>query len=444
MTRALVAYSWLLTGVVVGLALPAAAASAREAASPAPAVSATENDLEDLKDLLNTNVEVWAATKSPTSVAEVPAVVTVVTRDDMARWGYRTLADVLAQTLGFYVVNDFILPNVSVRGIGSGLFAESGNIKVMIDGHSVAFRPTGGNWLGPELVPLAAIERIEIIRGPASALYGADAFLGVVNVITREAASIQGAALDGLATAVRKRTSPGGDGVIGTTGDNWSLLAAGDYTSADYSGAKLPASSPAPNVPMYNQGATTARNLDQQSQSAFGKLTYAAGDKLELTGWGSYSSIQRGADLSSWSQLAYGYDPQGRLNQNRVSLQQGLFGLDGVWTARSDFSLTLNVSGAVAGPASGDHIEVGSDLYSVHRSFGSKSVDANLEGRWNGYHNLALTVGTSFMFDHEDLLSRLDIAKQAVAGLSPGETIASNSDIQGSTDLVNVGAYAQA
>ena len=58
---------------------------------------------------------------------------------------------------------------------------------MLIDGHSVAFHSTGGNWLGPELVPLSAIERIEIVRGPASALFGADAFLGVINIKTRRA-----------------------------------------------------------------------------------------------------------------------------------------------------------------------------------------------------------------------------------------------------------------
>ena len=65
-----------------------------------------------------------------------------------------------------------------------GLGAESGVIKVMIDGRSVAYRTTSGNWLGVELIPLESVAQIEIIRGPASALYGADAFLGVVNIIT--------------------------------------------------------------------------------------------------------------------------------------------------------------------------------------------------------------------------------------------------------------------
>lgn len=54
----------------------------------------------------------------------------------------------------------------------------------MIDGRSVAIRTTSGNWLGVKPIPLESVAQIAFIRGSASALYGADAFLGVVNIIT--------------------------------------------------------------------------------------------------------------------------------------------------------------------------------------------------------------------------------------------------------------------
>src|SRR6187402_2737672 len=136
----------------------------------------------DLVKLLN--VEVSTASKTSESVEDAAAVITVVTREDIQRWGYQSVAEVLSHTVGFYLIDDHILPNASVRGVSGGLGAESGVIKVMIDGRSVAYRSTSGNWLGVELVPLQSVEQIEIIRGPASALYGADAFLGVVNIIT--------------------------------------------------------------------------------------------------------------------------------------------------------------------------------------------------------------------------------------------------------------------
>src|SRR6185295_18146533 len=57
------------------------------------------------------------------------------------------------------------------------------------------FRSTAGNWLGAELVPLSAIQQIEIIRGPASSLYGADAFLGIINIVTRRPEVMDGGEL---------------------------------------------------------------------------------------------------------------------------------------------------------------------------------------------------------------------------------------------------------
>ena len=57
----------------------------------------------------------------------------------------------------------------------------------MINGQVIAFRSDSTNYLGPELISMQSIERIEIVRGPGSALYGANAFLGVVNIITKDA-----------------------------------------------------------------------------------------------------------------------------------------------------------------------------------------------------------------------------------------------------------------
>src|SRR3982751_1533104 len=98
----------------------------------------------DLVKLLN--VEVSTVSKTAESVEDAPAVITVVTREDIRRWGYQTVAEVLSHTVGFYLIDDDILPNASVRGVSGGLGAESGGIKVMIDGRSVAYRSTSGNW----------------------------------------------------------------------------------------------------------------------------------------------------------------------------------------------------------------------------------------------------------------------------------------------------------
>src|ERR1700686_3388915 len=166
-----------LSAWAVAVAIGLAASLARaDDDKPAPV-----DDL-DLVKLLN--VQVSTATKTSEGIDEAPAVITVVTRDDIHRWGYQSVAEVLSHCVGFYLIDDHILPNAGVRGMTGGLGAESGVLKVMIDGRSVAYRTTSGNWLGVELIPLGSINQIEIIPGPPPALSPADAFLGVVNIIT--------------------------------------------------------------------------------------------------------------------------------------------------------------------------------------------------------------------------------------------------------------------
>src|SRR4051812_34729235 len=178
----------------VGLLLLASALLGWAPAGFAQDSRETEEEIEklDFQALLETPIEVWTATKTVQRSYEAPAVITTVTREQITALGYRSIAELLDHQLGFYVVDDHATPNVAVRGSSGGLYADSSIIKVLIDGHSIAFGPTGGNWLGPELIPLSAVDRVEIIRGPASALYGADAFLGVVNIKTRDGKGING------------------------------------------------------------------------------------------------------------------------------------------------------------------------------------------------------------------------------------------------------------
>lgn len=138
--------------------------------------------LEDLLDM-----EVTTASKKGQKLSEAPAVIDVITSRDIILHNYQSVGEALNALPGVFVTTDHVNQNVSFRGINSGRNGQSQTIKVMIDGQSVAFRPTAGNFLGEELIPMTLIDRIEVIRGPASTLYGANAFLGVVNIITKKA-----------------------------------------------------------------------------------------------------------------------------------------------------------------------------------------------------------------------------------------------------------------
>src|SRR5262245_57537307 len=158
---------------------------------PPPPPPAPPPDLSGGDDYGDINLEALLRLKVVTAsggVAEesdlAPANVFTVLGSEIADHGWRSLADVLANVPGMYIVDDYVTYNVSVRGASGGLRAGSRIMKVMINGVDVNFRPDSNALIGPEFIPVEVIDRVEIARGPLSALYGANAFLATVNVIT--------------------------------------------------------------------------------------------------------------------------------------------------------------------------------------------------------------------------------------------------------------------
>ena len=123
------------------------------------------------------------ATKSKLNADYVPGMVTVLRGKDLQARGIETVWEALALVPGFDIIIVASTKQVSVRGAGN-IFL-SGNIKFMLN--SV---PMNNNLFGQALpvfeIPVAQIQRIEVIRGPGSGLHGEYAYVGVVNVITRK------------------------------------------------------------------------------------------------------------------------------------------------------------------------------------------------------------------------------------------------------------------
>ena len=81
-------------------------------------------------------------------MTDAPALVTVITRRQIRQWGYRSLAEALRHIAVIDIVDDHTLINAGMRGIAGEPFAETGNIKVLIDGNPVSFRYTSGGVNG--------------------------------------------------------------------------------------------------------------------------------------------------------------------------------------------------------------------------------------------------------------------------------------------------------
>jgi outer membrane receptor for ferrienterochelin and colicins len=149
-----------------------------------------ENSPFSLDSLLQTRVT--TASKYEQSLEEAPAAVSILTAHDIERYGFRTLAEAIATIRGFYLTYDRDYAYLGVRGF-SRPSDYNNRIMLLLDGHPLNEDVFGSALLGTESgVMLASVERIEIVRGSLSSLYGTGALLASINVVTKRARVIDG------------------------------------------------------------------------------------------------------------------------------------------------------------------------------------------------------------------------------------------------------------
>lgn len=178
-----VAFSLLGAGLVAALVLGAATAGY---CADDPVQDLTDMSIEDLMDIT------IVTGKKPETISQMPAAVFVITKEDIERYGYRTLAQALRRISGFYTETDRYISIIGARG-----YLPNGDLNrrvlVLVDGHKVNDSLYGQAPVDQDLpVDLRDIERIEVVKGPGSALWGSEALLCVINCITKSASDIGG------------------------------------------------------------------------------------------------------------------------------------------------------------------------------------------------------------------------------------------------------------
>ena len=177
---------------------------------------------------------VVTASRSALPLTELLADVTVIGTEEIARAGAGGLVALLQQQPGVEIVAN------GGPGSTSGVFlrgANTGQTLVLVDGLRVGSSTSGTAAL--EAIPLDQIERIEILRGPASSLYGADAIGGVIQIFTRNAAD--GFAANGQAAYGTYRTAIASAGFSGASGPWRYALEAGRRQSDGFNAIANPA-----------------------------------------------------------------------------------------------------------------------------------------------------------------------------------------------------------
>jgi iron complex outermembrane receptor protein len=143
-----------------------------------------------LETLLNTPIS--AVSKYEQTMGEAPASVTVLTSEDFERYGWRTLDEALQTVRGLYISNDRNYAYLGARGFGRPTDYNN-RILLLINGHTNNDDFYNSAAIGPTLgLNVDAIERVEVVRAPDSALYGTGAIFAVIDVITKDAGAVDG------------------------------------------------------------------------------------------------------------------------------------------------------------------------------------------------------------------------------------------------------------
>jgi len=268
-------------------------------------------DLSDEKALLQVYGDeelITIATGKKQPISKAPAVTTVITAEDIKAIGATDLDEILETVPGLHVARSAIEynPIYTIRGIFSDFNPQ---VLVLINGIPITNLFQGnrnGVWGG---MPVEAIQRIEVIRGPGSAVYGADAFAGVINIITKTALDIDG-------------TEIGGRGSSFDTWDGW-MLHGGTYKGFEVA-AMLE----------YHDTDGQRENIDADLQTLFDSIfgtnaSLAPGPvnvqrenidaRLDVHrgNWRMRAGLQRRQDIGTGPGLAQALDPDGRFESDR-------------------------------------------------------------------------------------------------------------------------------
>ena len=248
------------------------------------AADLTALSLEELMDL-----EVVSTPQFAGQVANLPASVSILTARDIRAYGWRTLADALRSLRGFNVTYDRTYSYAGARGLSPpGDYKP--RLSILIDGMDATENIYGSVLTGGEFpLDIDLIERIEVVRGPSASVVGGEAMGGVINIITRNGASLRGlevAASAGSGEAVSGRGSVGG---ISRNGIEYLFSASGYNAVGDE--LKFPEMAP------LGQGITTD-NDDERRRQLFAKIGYDEwhatliyGERDKTIPTGSYGTV---------------------------------------------------------------------------------------------------------------------------------------------------------
>jgi len=375
-----------------------------------------------LEDLMN--VEIVSAVKQRQHIADAPSVVSVITEKQIKERGYLSIDEALQSIAGLDIITDHYQPNMGIRGINGGLRSWSRLLKVMIDGQPVSFRSNSDNYIDASLIPMQVIEKIEIVRGPNSALYGKNAFLGVINIITKSGSSLQEASISHYIASINQNTSLGISTAWGGKKNNFDFMFASSYAQVDKSGL-----SPH-NVPgrtIYDQF-DVAKYNQSNPLTVFAKLTYEKENIGKIILDANQQIIDAHAEFLDWGTLTH---------NNRISLFNSYERIRYENVFFDDFNTQLSFTHSAGKPLKHDILDTDSDPGEwIEREVAYTSYDlgGNISYFFDDYNNVL--VGIDYISDIHDHQKYYTVNSTGLRTLNPGGT-------EGIKNFNNLGIYLQ-
>lgn len=139
-----------------------------------------------LQELLSLDIEVEVASKNAEKVWDAPGVVSVLNANEIKQFGAKNLVDLLNRLTSVYMLNSYYAPNNFASFRGDSQSNYDNHVLILLNGRPLRESQTSSfNTIIYQAFPISTLNRIEVIRGPGSSLYGASAFSGVINLVTR-------------------------------------------------------------------------------------------------------------------------------------------------------------------------------------------------------------------------------------------------------------------
>ncbi|WP_353570859.1 TonB-dependent receptor [Candidatus Albibeggiatoa sp. nov. BB20] len=355
-------------------------------------VDVSLDDAFDIFDGLVSHKTTSVATGTKQYAERAPAVTTVITAQDIEAMGARSLDEILQSVPGLQVTtNWFNIPVYTLRGISSGYNPE---VLVLVNGIRVNDNFSGGKALYWSGFPVSNISRVEVIRGPGSAVYGADAFSGVINIITKTAKEI-----DGTEAGVRLGSFDTQDTWIlhGSEWQGFNITAMLDFAKSD--GHQRIVESDAQTV--FDGVFGTSASL---APGEYGSelTTYDARFDISKQHWQLRAGFHKADQMGVGTGNAQALDPTKPLNEERTNVDLTYHNptITDNWDVKAQISyFRSHILGDYQLYPPGTFIGVAYPFgFLGHPSYTEDHTQLNLSGTYRGFNNHQIRTGVGYAY----------------------------------------------